>query len=264
MICDLITAVLLFSQFNVSRSRALFVLASGYLFTALVVFSHMLTFPGAFSPTGLLTAGRQSSVWLYVFWHGGFPLFVVVYALLEHEGGEAVKTRGANYSRRSGAGPSILAGVAAILAVACGLTLVATAMHEFLPVLLVNKRPTAALTVVGSGFWMLSLLALFALWRRRPNTVLDLWLMVVMCAWLFEIALFVILNTSRFDLGWYAARLYGLVAASSLLIVLLIETGTHNVRLAQLSAEIERREQVSRASIPPGRTDKSRQPALLR
>ena len=34
VICDLITAVLLFGQFNFLRSRALFVLASGYLFTA--------------------------------------------------------------------------------------------------------------------------------------------------------------------------------------------------------------------------------------
>ena len=45
VISDLITAVLLFAQFDVLRSRALFVLASGYLFTAFIAVSHALTFP---------------------------------------------------------------------------------------------------------------------------------------------------------------------------------------------------------------------------
>ncbi len=43
---DLITAVLLFGQFAFLRSPGLLLLASGYLFTAVMAFSHMLTFPG--------------------------------------------------------------------------------------------------------------------------------------------------------------------------------------------------------------------------
>src|SRR5689334_897776 len=53
LVTDLITAILLFVQFSISRSPALLVLASGYLFTSLIVIPHALTFPGAFSPTGL-------------------------------------------------------------------------------------------------------------------------------------------------------------------------------------------------------------------
>jgi CheY-like chemotaxis protein len=78
---DLITAVLLFGQFSFLRSRGLLVLASGYLFTALMAMAHMLTFPGLFAPSGLLGAGAQSTAWLYMFWHGGFPLLVIAYAL---------------------------------------------------------------------------------------------------------------------------------------------------------------------------------------
>jgi hypothetical protein len=74
---DLITAVLLFGQFGILRSRALLVLAGGYLFTALMASVHGLTFPGLFAPTGLLGAGSQTTAWLYMFWHGGFPLVVV-------------------------------------------------------------------------------------------------------------------------------------------------------------------------------------------
>jgi len=80
VINDLITAVLLFGQFNILRSRALLMLASGYLFTATITVSHALSFPGLFSPTGLLGAGPQSTAWLYTFWHGGFPLAVIAYA----------------------------------------------------------------------------------------------------------------------------------------------------------------------------------------
>src|SRR5438105_1746319 len=82
VINDLITAVLLFGQFGFLRSRALCVLASGYLFTAFMTVAHALTFPGLFSPTGLLGAGPQSTAWLYMFWHAGFPLIVIAYALL--------------------------------------------------------------------------------------------------------------------------------------------------------------------------------------
>src|SRR6185295_611857 len=80
---DLITAVLLFSQFAVSRSRALLLLAGGYLFTAMAAIVHALTFPGLFAPGGLLGAGPQTTVWLYMIWHGAFPLLVLGYALLK-------------------------------------------------------------------------------------------------------------------------------------------------------------------------------------
>jgi hypothetical protein len=82
---DLITAVLLFGQFAILRSRALLVLASGYLFTSTMTVVHALSFPGLFSPTGLLGAGPQTTVWLYVFWHVGFALFVIAFALLRDD-----------------------------------------------------------------------------------------------------------------------------------------------------------------------------------
>jgi membrane-associated sensor protein len=66
VINDLITSVLLFSQFFIVRRWALSALASGYFFTALIVIPHMLTFPGVFAPTGRLGAGLQSTVWLYI------------------------------------------------------------------------------------------------------------------------------------------------------------------------------------------------------
>src|SRR5712671_6328340 len=80
---DLMTASLLLAQFSIVRSRALLLLANGYLFTALIVAVYGLVWPGAFHPTGLFGAGPQTRPWLYLVWHAGLPTSVVVYALLK-------------------------------------------------------------------------------------------------------------------------------------------------------------------------------------
>ena len=214
---DLITAVLLFSLFGSSRSKAIFALAGGYLFTGFLAVTHALTFPGLFAPGGLLGAGPQSTAWLYMFWHGGFPVFVIAYALLKNGAGEEA-------GRAHAIGPSAATlGVAGILALAYLLTMVATAGHDSLPAIMQGNRYTPLMIVIVSSVWLMSVAALGVLWWRRPHTVLDLWLMVVMGAWLFDIALAAVLNAGRFDLGFYAGRIYGLVAASLVLVVLLVE-----------------------------------------
>jgi signal transduction histidine kinase len=231
---DLITAVLLFGQFRILRSPALWVLASGYLFTAFMTVSHALTFPGLFTPTGLLGAGPQSTAWLYMFWHGGFPLFVVAYAWLARREREARLPGGV-------ARLGVLAGLASALVLVGAFTLLATGGQDRLPAIMTGNHYTPSMRAVVTSVWGLSVLALVALWRRRPRTVLDLWLMVVMCAWLLDVALAAVLNAGRFDLGFYAGRIYGLLAASFVLIVLLLENGALYARLLE-SHTAERRE----------------------
>src|SRR5256885_243620 len=62
---DFLAAVFLYSQFSITRSRALLVLASGYVFAAFVVVLRICMFPGVFASNGLLGAGPQSAAWLY-------------------------------------------------------------------------------------------------------------------------------------------------------------------------------------------------------
>jgi signal transduction histidine kinase/DNA-binding response OmpR family regulator len=229
---DLITALLLVSQFRIARSKAILVLAAGYLFTALATVAHGLSFPELFSPSGLLGAGTQSTAWIYMFWHGGFPLFVIAYAQLRGRSGDTVAHAG--WGRVSAAGVAVTIAVVA-------LTSLATAGHDLLPAIMRANGYTAALTAIVSTVWVASLLALAVLWRRRPRTVLDLWLMVVMCAWLLDIALSAVLNAGRFDVGFYAGRIYGLLAASFVLGVLLIENGLLYSKLAQSHAHERQR-----------------------
>lgn len=228
---DLITAALLFAQFRIVRIRALLIMACGYLFTAAITVAHTLTFPGLFAPTGLLGAGMQSTAWIYMFWHAGFPLIVIFYASL--------KNRTETMIPRGHDGVVAMLCVLAVLAVVSGLTLLATAGRDLLPAIMVGNRYTTAMIFVVGSTWALSLVALTVLWRRRPHSVLDIWLMVVMCAWLIDIALAAVLNAGRFDLGFYAGRIYGLLAASFVLIMLLFENTTLYARLAERTAELQ-------------------------
>ncbi len=228
---DLITAVLLYGQFRIMRSRALLALASGYLFCAFMAVFHLLSFPGLFAATGLIGAGSQTTAWLYFLWHGGFPVFVVAYVLLKDQPERAEGPVG---------GP-ILRGIALALVAAFGLTLIATLGHNALPEIMLGDADASTKVFVASGTWLLILVALVALWRRRPHSVLDLWVMIVLCAWIFDVALASVFNHGRYDLGWYAGRIYGLLAASFVLIVLLLENGALYAKLAQ-AHERERRE----------------------
>lgn len=235
VICDLITAALLFSQFSVLRTLPLLVLAGGYLFTACITLAYALFFPGLFELSGLPVAGPQTSSAMYMFWHAGFPLVVVAYTFLSpHQLGVAVPSHTAS----SNAGWAVFGTVVCVVAVVCGFTLFATWGHATIPVFLEGDRTTDLGHAFLSGIWLLTLVALALLWRRRPHSVLDIWLQVVLCVWLFDIALAAILNTGRYDLGWYAGRIYGLLAASFLLMVLLSENARQHARLARMSVEL--------------------------
>jgi PAS domain S-box-containing protein len=229
---DLITAVLLYSQFAILRSRALLLLASGYLFTAGAAVVHALTFPDLFAPTGLLDAGSQTTVWLYMVWHGVFPLLVLGYALLKSDNG--------NGKVRRSTSSAILGCVVAVGVALAVFTWIVTAQHNLLPILLSGGHYTPVMIGVVSTVWCLSLGALVVLWLRRPHSVIDVWLMVVMCVWLFDIALSAIFNVARFDLGFYAGRIYGLCAASFVLAVLLIDNVSLQAQLSRLLGMVRR------------------------
>jgi PAS domain S-box-containing protein len=117
-----------------------------------------------------------------------------------------------------------------------------------------GSRQASANTVVVWSTWALSPVALVILWRRRPHSVLDLWLMVVVVAWLADVALAAVLNAGRFDLGFYVGRIYGLMAASFVLMALLIETGALYAKLADVY-ETDRRRAADEISSINARLD---------
>ncbi len=218
---DMVTAGLLLGQYAILREKSLLALAGGYLFTGFMAGTHMLSFPGLFTPSGLLGAGEQTTAWLYLFWHGGFPLAVAAYVLLR----EAPRARQPSVTQRRAAIPILLC-IVSVAAATIALALLATAGHDLLPRIMQGNRMAATMRYAITTVWMLNLAALVLMWRqRRPHSVLDLWVMIVLVAWLFDIALSAMLNRGRFDLGFYAGRTYGLVASGVVLFALLFENG---------------------------------------
>lgn len=237
-VTDSITAVLLYAQFSILRSRAILVIASGYLFTALIIVPYVLAFPGVLAPAGVV-GGLQSAAGLYVLWHCGFPTLVLVYALSKDE--DPGKRLRHGQVRLAILGSVVLTALAA----AAGAFLCISG-EEHLPRMMLDPRRFSPEWpyLVGAPIALLCTSALVALWLRR-RSILDLWLMVVMCLYLIEIPLSYYPLPSRFSTGWYAVRIVGFLSSSTILTVLLYEITTLYARL--LGAVVgQRREREAR------------------
>src|ERR1700737_3107354 len=143
-----------------------------------------LTFPGIFTPGGLLGAGlQQSTHWLYILWHAGFPMFDAV-------------------------------------------------------------RFSPLWYYAAGGLALLSVLALVVLWMRR-RSVLDLWLMVVMCAYLTEFCLITFPVPVPFGFGRLSPRFCGCLSGGRGRFVLLYEIRRLFARLLR-AVFAQRREREAR------------------
>ena len=233
-ILDLITAVLLYAQFRQSRERAFLALASGYVFTPLLILAHALSFPDAFRP-GSLIGGSQTTAWLWMGWHTLFPVFIIVYALL-------VRGDRLGGGRAKALSPFI-APITIAATIALALVVVFATTRELLPPLMVGARyesTTVWFLLVG---WLAHVVALATLiWSTNLRRVIDLWISVTVVALIIDLALSAILVTGRYQLGFYLGRAYGLIAAVVVLSVLLRETValySHALRTARSVAMAE-------------------------
>ena len=233
---DSLTATLLFCQFSILRSRALLVVASGYVFTALILIPWLLAFPGVFAPTGLI-GGMQSTSWLFFFWHVGFPMFVIGYAM----------SKDADPSKRfkQGSVPAaIVVSVVLTAAVVLAVAFLCIAGEPLLPRVILDRIHFSPLQapLFGTPIALLSICAVGLLWVRQ-RSILDLWLMVVMCLFLIQIPLNYYPVPARFSIGWYTIRVIQFLSSGLVLVVLLHEMTTLYARLLQsINAQRSERE----------------------
>jgi len=211
---EALTALLLWTQYAVS-GRLLFAALSGaYSFTSVVAAIQLLVFPGVFSPTGLLGAGPQTAVWIWVFWHGGFPALVTASLF--------ARSVPASLTHRT------LARVVAVgaVAVAVGLCILATAGQSHLPPLVARSGSYTQLSDSPAGI-IVEALCLAALGLHvsttRVRSLMDLWLAVALVGALIDVTL-TLSAGARYSVGWYAARVASMVSSSAVLGMLIYET----------------------------------------
>jgi len=247
-VSDCVTAALLAAQFSVLRKYALLVIASGYLFSALTVVAHALAFPGAFTPTGALGSDLQSAVWLYLFWHSGLPLAIIAYALLK----DTDRLANVRSTRLA-----ISLSVAGVVALVIGLFWFVTQHQDLLPIIFIDVRPLSLFRRIIGGVVVLALggIALWLLWRRQ-RSLLDQWLVVALCALLLEVVLAAVLSAGRYHLAWYAGRLYQLVTATVVMVVLLAEMTQLYASLARSNSMLQRERRMLQRAIDSQRRER--------
>lgn len=237
-VAELITATLLFSQAAVFRSRALMVLATGFVFAALLLVPHLLTFPGVFAPDGLLDAGVNTTAWLYTIRRAALPIAVIAYVQLKQ----------ADASSQPGTerpAENIALWVWSAIIFAGIITLVITSEHGLLPPFFrnhVDRYQPFAFTYQFIVF-LLYISAAGLLFRKRES-VLDMWLLVALSGWLVQ-ALLNVLIQSRFTVGWYGLFSLMLVSDLVVMLALIAETSWLYSRLA-LSTAARKREHEAR------------------
>src|SRR5437868_7197867 len=133
-----------------------------------------------------------------------------------------------------------------VLALIAGLTWIVTAKTEYLPSFYTNdiKLQTQFGNQINLALWLWGATALATLLVRR-RTILDLWLMVTLLAYMPSFLVAIIGSSVRFTVGWYAARCFILIASSMMLSVLLVETMFLYSRLASVLV-LQRRERTHR------------------
>ncbi|WP_448192545.1 MASE4 domain-containing protein [Azospirillum sp. sgz301742] len=233
-----LTTYLLFSHFRRTRVLSLLWVGAGALYTAVILFLQLLSFPNMLAPGRLLGSGPETTSWLWTFWHIGPPVFALGYAIAERRGaGRQCDTNQVKLLIWS-----VVATVLALIATTSG---VVTQLVASLPAI-VNGDDYWQLTTSGVGPAVegLTVLALGVLWwTTRGRTVLHLWLMVSLFTLILDNGL-TLLGAARGSVGWTFGRLEALLSASFLLMVYLREIGVLYGRIAEAAHRLTRSNEV--------------------
>jgi PAS domain S-box-containing protein len=208
-----ITTFILVGQFLRLRTWSMLSVCAGFMFKTLMVILHGLSYPGFLLSTGL--NGINTTIWLFVFWRCGFPLFLIVYAQFHRQS----PRRQVGFSP----GSAIAIALTFTLMLAVGGAALLAQWDDLLPSLTSPEGDRSAFHFGNVGLFLLAIdvIALWALWRAF-DSVLELWLMVAVVAIMCSVASF-IAETYRYELSFYMSWLFELLSATVILGALMDE-----------------------------------------
>ncbi len=227
----MITATLLIGQFVQLRTPSALLLSCGYLFACFIVIAHLLSDAQVLRRLHPQAANELTTSWLFALWHSIFPVFVAIYAVLSRSKRDA-PTRSDHLLPLIGLAVAVAAGLAALS--------IALSISD-LPRRFGEMRIDGGFAVTTAAVtWTISAVALAVLYlKTRARRVLDLWLCVVLVAWMLDILVGGLIGDAQNSFGWYAGRIYGIIAAGVILAALLLESGSLYARLMRTLADMQ-------------------------
>jgi diguanylate cyclase (GGDEF)-like protein len=220
----LLAAVLLWAQSRVTSSVPLLTLAGGYGSTAIVMTFHLLLYHGLYPPLGVwLAVNWQTSSYLWFEWHAMFLFCPVGYCAARLLGRPLDV---AHFKR--------LETVTRITMVAVPLAIVAFVIWvPGLPVLNVYGSRTPVMAVLSGVLIVIALVAIVLLYAKsRLHSVLDICLGIAALCMIVDVSV-THAGSVTFTVGWYIARAFILIATSTVLVALILQTANVYGQLAK-------------------------------
>src|SRR5215813_12304885 len=221
---ELPTSLLLFVRFRANPHWSLLILGSAFLYSALMVVPHMLTFPGVVLTDQTLVGGSQQAPgYLFVFWVIGFALLTFVSVIFE--------TCASRYQfAPERVDRAVYTAVSAVSVVVLSVTLIAILLGDHLPALITEPPGWTGL----SQFLVLTATVLIAgsiaivLFSIRNELFLWLAMMLTMVAVAHIISS---AGGARYTVGWLVARLTWIISGCVLFLYFLRQFASQQSRL---------------------------------
>jgi diguanylate cyclase (GGDEF)-like protein len=206
IVINLLLAAFLFSRGTIDNHANSIRLGATYFFIALVFLPLMATFPSGFVPFQIM-GGKTSSVWLWAFWHAGFGIGILRYALSDDRKPCSVRISAAE-----------------VILLVIALALVATVGLPYLPSMLADGHRlfTGFGAFVPPAILLLLLVSLIVVATCAERSQERLWIMVGLVAACFDVWL-TYRGATRYALGWYVSKCGSLVTSLSMLTAIMYD-----------------------------------------
>jgi PAS domain S-box-containing protein len=238
VVAQLLTALLLYVQYRIARQSKLALLSLAYASSAVLIACYMLTFPGAFSATGLFGATLQTAAWFAIFERETFILLLIAFACADRYGW--------NLDRRT-----VRWLAAAVLLWVAAAAYAAVVVP--LPLVLVDGHATDLWYRVVVPFSVLSALsAIVLLATGGLRTVTQVWMIVVGLIYCCETIANALFSGGRYTLGWYTGRSAMLAGACVLLAVFIVKINDLMVRLTRRNRALTERTELAELEAAEG------------
>jgi PAS domain S-box-containing protein len=239
VLTEVLTALLFYVQYRISRSPQLAMLTIGYGASAYITLFYILTFPNVFSPHGLFHATLQTAPWANAIDHVAFGGFIVAFALAGRR--EIALDRVA--ARWVAAGTLVLLAFVSYATIALPLPAILDAGTRFTPFF--NH-------VIEPIQFAIYAAALALLITGPRHTVTQVWLVVVVLMRAIEALAVSGFTDGRYTLFWYFGRAFVLVSSSVMLAVFIVKLNDLLLRLARRNRALTERSEIAELELAQG------------